>query len=202
MTTRGLFGFRIEDTDKLAYNHTDSTPDMLGLRILNELRAVDDWDIVRQRIDDLHTLPEERLLGEHTSMAEAEVRRHFPNLECRVAPRNIYDLYQPLQGTLRPYLNGELMFMPNASDFIHNSLHCSWAYIINLDTEEFEVWKGNQREPDSEDNRLVAEPNRYGTEPDRMGYYPCAMVKQYDLSDLPNHGLFLTYYSFAGDIER
>ena len=90
------------------------------------------------------------------------------------------------------------MFMPDASDFINNSLHCNWAYITNLDTEKFEIWKGNQLEPDSEDNRLVEEPNRYGTEADRMGYYPCAMVRQYDLKDLPNPGLFLTYYSFSG----
>jgi hypothetical protein len=65
-----------------------------------------------------------------------------------------------------------------------------------------EVWKGNQLEPDSEDNRLVEEENRYGQEADRMGYYPCAMVKNYSLDDLPNPGLFLTYYSFSGDLSR
>ena len=32
------------------------------------------------------------------------------------------------------------MFMPDATDFIQNSLHCEWAYIANLDTREFEVW--------------------------------------------------------------
>jgi seryl-tRNA synthetase len=75
-----------------------------------------------------------------------------------------------------------------------------WAYIVNLDSEQFEVWKGNQLEPDSEDNRLVEEPNRYGQEADRMGHYP--MVKNYGLNELPNPGLFLTYYSFSGDLER
>jgi len=92
--------------------------------------------------------------------------------------------------------------MPDASDFIRDSKHCEWAYIVNLDSEQFEVWKGNQLEPDSEDNRLVEEPNRYGQEADRMGYYPCAMVKNYSLDDLPNPGLFLTYYSFSGDLSR
>ena len=198
MSTRGLLGFRYHDTDKLAYNHADSGPDRLGLQLLNELREVSDWDAVRQRVDGLHSIPEERQLGEYTSMAETEIRRHFPGLEHKFVPTDIYGLYQPLQGTLKPYLSGELMFMPDASDFINNSLHCNWAYITNLDTEKFEVWKGNQLEPDSEDNRLVEEPNRYGTEADRMGYYPCAMVRQYDLKDLPNPGLFLTYYSFSG----
>ncbi len=66
----------------------------------------------------------------------------------------------------------------------------------DLDTDELEVWKGRQLEPDHEDNRWAEEENRYGKEPDRMGYYPCAMVRRYDLNELPNPGLFLTYYSF------
>jgi len=92
--------------------------------------------------------------------------------------------------------------MLDASDFIRDSQHCEWSYIVNLDSEQFEVWKGNQLEPDSEDNRLVEEANRYGQESDRMGHYPSAMVKNYDLKDLPNPGLFLTYYSFSGDLSR
>ena len=47
MTSQGLAGFRINREDKLAYNGSGSNPDMLGLRILGELRAVDDWDAVR-----------------------------------------------------------------------------------------------------------------------------------------------------------
>ncbi|MBI9021362.1 MAG: hypothetical protein JEZ10_08950 [Verrucomicrobia bacterium] len=48
---------------------------------------------------------------------------------------------------------------------------------------------------------MVEEPNRYGQEADRMGHYPCAMVKNYSLDDLPNPGLFLTYYSFSGNLK-
>jgi hypothetical protein len=200
MTSQGLIGFRYRDIDKLAYNHSGSAPDKLGLQILHELRATDDWDRVRDRVRDIVTIPESRPLDESSSMAETELRRHYSDLEQRTAPKNFHELYQPLQGSLRPYLDGKLTFMPNASDFIQDSLHCEWAYIANLDTEQFEVWKGNQLKPDHEDNRLVEEENRYGNEPDRMGYFPCAMVKSYDLEELPNPGLFLTYYSFSGDL--
>jgi hypothetical protein len=202
MTTQGLLGFRYNDKDRLAYNHSDSGPDILGLKVLKELRDVDNWDRVRERMDGLVTVPETRRLNENSALAETEIRRYFPNLEYSNDPKNYYDLYQPLQGTLKPYLDGKLMFMPDATDFIYNSLHCEWAYIANLDTEKFEVWKGNQLEADSEDNRMSEEENRYGREPDRMGYYPCAMVKDYNLNELPNPGLFLTYYSFSGDLNR
>ena len=50
MNSQGLIGFRIREQDTLAYNRSGSRPDVLGLKILNELRAVDDWDVVRQRI--------------------------------------------------------------------------------------------------------------------------------------------------------
>ena len=200
MSDQGLIGFRFREQDKLAYNRSDSAPDKLGLQILHELRSVQSWDKVEDRVRDLIAIPESRPLDESSSLAETELRRHFPDLEYKSAPKNFHQLYQPLQGSLRPYLDSKLTFMPNASDFIYDSRHCDWAYIANLDTSQFEVWKGNQLEPDHEDNRLVEEENRYGKEIDRMGYYPCAMVKSYDLEELPNPGLFLTYYSFSGDL--
>ena len=38
MTSQGLIGFRYRKKDRLVYNHADSEPDILGLRILHELR--------------------------------------------------------------------------------------------------------------------------------------------------------------------
>lgn len=192
MTTQGLIGFRHNDKDRLAYNHSDSHPDVLGLKILRELREVEDWNVIRERMDGLVNVPETRRLDDHSSMAETEIRRYFPELEYRGEPKNYYDLYQPLQGTLKPYLDGKLMFMPDATDFIYNSLHCEWAYIANLDTSQFEVWKGLQTKPNEE--------NSYGHEPDRMGYYPCDMIKGYELGNLPEPGTYLSDYFFFKDL--
>lgn len=212
MTTQGLIGFRYREKDRLIYNHADSDPDRLGLKILKELRGVDNWDAVRKRVKDIVSIPETRKLDEHSTLAETELRRHFPNLEYTTDPKDYYQLYRPLQGSLKSYLDGKLMFMPDASDFIYDSLHCEWAYIANLDTDQFEVWKGNQLEPAESGESEVWKGNppeptesgeyRYGLDEDRMGYYPCAMVKSYDLNELPNPGLFLTYYSFSGDLSQ
>lgn len=192
MAIQGLIGFRHNDADKLIYNHSKSQPDRLGSDILKEVRAVEYWDVIRTRIEDLLCLPEERKLGESTSMAEIELRRHFPDLEYPNSPTDVHQLYRPLQGTLKPYLEGRLMFMPNASDFVYDSRHCEWAYIVNLDTEQFEVWKGNQLKQDFE--------NHYGQEPDRMGYYPCSMLMGYALDDLPDPVRFMADYTFYQDL--
>lgn len=194
MATRGLTGFRYKEKDKLTYNHADSHPNTLGLNVLRELRDVENWDAIYNRIEGLVPIPEQRSLDEHSSMAEAEIRRAFPDLEYKGKALNYYDLYQPLQGTLKPYLDGKLMFMPDASDFIYNSLHCEWAYVTNLDSEKFEVWKGLQTKPDLD--------NRYGQEEDRMGYFPCQMLKEYDLHGLPEPGRYLQDYYFYRDLTQ
>ena len=147
MTTQGLIGFRYRERDKLAYNGTNSEPDLLGLKLLHEVKHVHSWDKVKDRVRDLVALPEIRPLDDSTALAETELMRHFPDMEHKLAPRNVHQLYKPLQGSLSPYLGGRLTFMPDASDFIHDSRYCKWAYIVNLDTDQFEVWKGNQREP-------------------------------------------------------
>ncbi len=127
-------------------------------------------------------------------MMESEVRRAFPNLKYKGSLENVYDLYQPLQGTLKPYMDGLFMFTPDASDFINNSLFCEWAYVANLDSKKYETCNGLQTKPDPD--------NRYGQEMDRMGYYPCQMIKEYDLMDLPEQGYYLSDYNFYRDLTQ
>ena len=71
------------------------------------------------------------------------------------------------------------MFMPAANDFIYDSLFCEWAYIANLDSDCFEIWRGLQTTPDHSENA------RYGAEPDRSGYFPCKLIKEYGFKNLP-----------------
>lgn len=187
MSTRGLIGFRYNSTDKLAYNHFDSGPAHLGVKVLREVQEVppDTWDIVKERVGSLVTISEQRLLGPNDGIVISEMRRHLPELSYDRRPRDYYDLFQPLQGTLKPYLDGKLTFMADANDFIYDSLHCEWGYIVNLDQHAFEVWRGLQLSPSSESSK------RYDNDPDRLGYYPCALVQSYGLNTLPDRKAFL-----------
>lgn len=188
MTSQGLLGFRYHHTDKLAYNASGSNPDILGLQLLGELRAVDNWEVVKSRIKELTPVAETHRLDYFDGYPVAEIRRHFPDIEYTRPPEDYHELFAPLQGTLAPYLDGRLNFMPDASDFIRDSRHCDWAYVVNLDAEELEVWKGNQTDPNE------------GGQADRMGYFPCAQERNYDLHDLPNPGIFLNYFYFNGGL--
>ena len=65
----------------------------------------------------------------------------------------------------------------NDTPFLHNSLYCEWAYIINLDTNEFEVYKGmNEKKPEG---RFSGVPRNVN------GYYAVSLTKTFPLDELP-----------------
>lgn len=64
----------------------------------------------------------------------------------------------------------------NKISFIKDSLFCEWAYFYNKDTNEFEVWKGYQKEPDTT--------NIFGQESDD-GYYPCRLIYRESIDNIP-----------------
>ena len=65
--------------------------------------------------------------------------------------------------------------MIDSQNFIKNSLFCEWGYIINLDDNTLEIWKGFQQK--SQKN------NRYGCEK-WEGYYPCKNIKKIKLEEI------------------
>lgn len=48
---------------------------------------------------------------------------------------------------------------------------------------------------------MVEEENRYGKEMNGMGYYPYALMKEYDLGELPNSGMFLNPHLFSQNLK-
>ena len=68
--------------------------------------------------------------------------------------------------------------MIDSRDFIKNSLWCEYAYYVNLDTGNFEVWIGFQNKPTS------GGMERYGVEKSEDGYYPCKLSFLYPLEKI------------------
>lgn len=170
MGTRGLVGFRLESKDYLAYNHFDSYPSGLGQEVIEQLAQLN----IEELPDAVRSLT---LVTDDTPIAKDAVERLKAYTELHVSEQSTEDWYCLLhgaQGNLVAYLEIELM--PDNAAFIRDSLFCEWAYIINLDSDKLEVWRGFQKLPDPN--------NRYGQEADDSGYYPCTMLTQFPLKSV------------------
>lgn len=82
------------------------------------------------------------------------------------------------------------VLLVDSMDFAEDSLFCEWAYVIDLDKNQIEIYRGFNTEPLSKDERFYV-----GKEPEKSGsgnaYYPVKLVKTYSLNDLPEEKQFI-----------
>jgi len=171
MSTRGAIGFRIDGVDKLTYNHFDSYPHGLGVDILSQAQA-------------LYAAGPESLLAaarnikmlnsDGVTKEVVEATRAYHNMGVsEQSEADLYCLFREAQGNLAAYLS--LGYMPDNDNFILDSLFCEWAYILDLDDDVLEVYRGFQS---------VADPdNRYGQDK-QSGYFPCKLILSFPLEDI------------------
>lgn len=70
----------------------------------------------------------------------------------------------------------------NEIDFAQDSLFCEWAYVLDLDQNRLEVFKGFNQTPLAEGERF------YRPEQKREKYYAVRLVEAYPLDALPSLG--------------
>lgn len=82
-----------------------------------------------------------------------------------------------------------LIILENSISFAGNSLFCEWAYVIDMDKNRLEVFKGLNREPLSPSERF------YGfdieADDDDPMYQPCRLLTSFDISSLPDADEFV-----------
>lgn len=177
MGTSGVYGLRKNGVDKITYSQSDSYPNGLGKNIV---------EFCKVRFDKLNDLYDKIILVNEDSKPTREqidicINNNWVNLN--VSDKSYDDWYcllRELQGEPIKYLyTKDNLYMINNSDFIKDSLYCEYGYIINLDSNTLEFWRGFQQKP--QDN------NRYGCNalnPYVGGYYPCKMVLEIPLNEI------------------
>ena len=176
MGTRGMIGFRINGRDVAQYVHSDGYPTGLGKDVATALAnaiATMGLDGLKQRLLGLEVLTQD------STPTTEQMKRLEPYADLSVSTGSLTDPYcllRQCQGSLSKTIEANAMLAHNI-DFMKQSLHCEWAYFVNIDAGTFEVYKGFQREP----HQL----GRFADETQRSGYYPCALVAEFPLNDIP-----------------
>jgi len=203
MGTRGIHGFSKGGKFKISYNQYDMYPTGVGADLAKELRdmSVRELNEAWKRI---------RLVSGKRPPSDKNKERYAGIGNLDVSTGSMDDWYCVLrncQGTLIPWVKGIVTsrdynsdtrewtdnvykleqpvgHMLDASDFVTDSLFCEWGYIVNLDNNTFEVYRGYQKAPHNDGpfaNRKVHDPEHRSDT-----YYPIALVAVFPLSDLPD----------------
>lgn len=200
MSTRGFVGFVSDRTEKIAYNHSDSYPDALGLDVLKWLRfAVADLDDPAGGVPSLReSVMALRVVDGESTPTEGDVERLAGFADLGVSardPREWYVLLRETQGSPGRMLQAGVI--QDAADFPADSLFAEWGYIVDLDTGVFEVYRGFQQEPHNRGRFADRTPRESTFNVPR--YFPVALVHGWRLDDLPSDDAFLKTFTEDGD---
>ncbi|TID23420.1 hypothetical protein E2P81_ATG02991 [Venturia nashicola] len=144
MPTRGLLGFRRKGIRKASQNNYDSYPEGLGKEIIEFILNLSDTDHDRMQEHlenltwvDLNSKPDEASVERYTQLglSDEETLRYGP-------AEDWYMLLHRMQGgrCLPAILKGDLLHLIDDSAFLEDTMFCEWAYYIDFEEEELEVW--------------------------------------------------------------
>lgn len=169
MGTRGTYGLRIKGKDYLMYNHFDSYPSVLGKKIIDYIKSHEFDDTFRSKVAKL------KLVNAEDFPTNAQRKKLEKYSDYSVSNgKDWYSILRKCQGNLD--LTIESGYMINDNEFILDSLFCEWGYIINLDSNKLEVYRGFQSEP----HNL----GRYSQFKKSDDYYSCALIAEIDFNEL------------------
>lgn len=166
----------------MTYNHLSSYPEWLGNNIVSFIRSAPYEKMVE-------TARKIILVAEDSkpTLNQIEECKRYANLVVsKQSYEDWYCLLRNAQGDLSAYLNG-LRFMIDNRDFLADSSFCIWAYIVNLDEEVFEVYRGYQKKHDENPRNRYRNLQRYNK------FYPVKLVAEFPLDDIPNDWIDQVY---------
>ena len=169
MSTRGVVGFRLDEKDYLAYNHSDSYPSWLGRETVVQLAELLclDTDKLATLVRNLKVVTEDA--PPPADSEERERLSKWTNNGVATPDDYWYRTLRETQGDIQAIL--EAGYILDATEFIKDSLFCEWGYIVNLDSSTLEVYEGHQTKRHTK--------GRYaGNMRASAGRYPCALIAE------------------------
>lgn len=172
MATRGFIGFCVDgEKEVIVYSHNDSYPTWLGHRISEWLQdVVGEIGLVKQKVREM--IPAQ---GNPTPEA-IEHLAQWTNLNVSSQSTNDwYCLLRETQGSPADILAAK--YYEPASRFPLDSLSCEWGYMVDLDRNVLEVYRGFQTEPHDQ--------GRFAKRPvSSKKYFPVKLIAELPFSEV------------------
>ena len=190
MGTRNLTCVFKDGEYKVAqYCQWDGYPSGQGLTALNFLRIME-RQTFEQKLSRVHFADDKEIQNLWVECG-ADPKSDGVNLDVsNVFKKKYLHLHRDCGAdilTLIHDFNGESMPLHNSLDFAYSSLFCEWCYVIDLDKNTFEVFKGfNKRKPGKN-----ARFNDIATTNLKGEYFTVRLKKKYALDALPTDKEFL-----------
>jgi hypothetical protein len=175
MGTRHLIAVMIDGEYKIAqYGQWDGYPSGQGADILSFLGSMDRERFeAKVRATRLMTRDELEKLSasiEREFGTSGGWQKKYPHLS-RDAGAEILSIVNNSEAGLR---------LKNSIDFAGDSLFCEWTYVIDLDKNTLEVYRGLNKEPLGPGERFAS------AKQDNAEYTPIRLAASYSLVDLPS----------------
>lgn len=143
MSTRGAWGFRKDGKLKITYNHCDSYPTWLGVRIAEFVKYTGTEDMI-QIFDRIQMVNDDIAQPSREQILECARQLDIDETELTSGKISWYWLLRGTQGSPKAYVDG-LTYMIDSESFLEDGLFCEWAYIIDLDEDVVEILRGEWR---------------------------------------------------------
>lgn len=175
MGTRGICGFVIDGQVKASYQQYDSYPSGVGAEVVAAILSGEiDADKVRAI----------KLVNEDDKPTAEEVEQLRQFADTGVSTGQLTEWYVLLRKNHGDVLGHQSAgVMIDSHEFAGDSLFCEWAYLVNLDTNTLEVYRGFVQEPEKSVGRFAElEPYR-PTYTDTV-YNPITLIREFPFSEL------------------
>lgn len=196
MGTRGFIGFVAGGQEKIAYNHFDSYPDGLGLKVLGFVRQLVKDQAVDSAAERARQL---RVVTDDTPITPEDIKalEGWTNTGVggRMTPDGIdrslnwYQLLRETQGDPDAILTAG--YLEDGSDFPLDSLSAEWGYVIDFDERVLEVYRGFQTTPATAGRWAGRVQMSDLAQPPDADYYPVQQLVIFEFDALPDDRSFV-----------
>ena len=217
MGTRNLTIVKNEKGEiKIAqYGQWDGYPEGQGVTILRFIRNKEDMEDLKMnldkckffnRCDDIKDFLEaydkaSPMWSTDPDNRTPEMKNWFETLISRGIGGEILSCVAYLNFNRMPKEHNGYIYLRDESDFGKDSLFCEWAYVVDLQTNKFMVFKGFNRDKSKEHELFATVEEEVAKEFEGRDYryYGCKFLKEYDLDNLPTEEDFINDFKDADE---